>query len=87
MTEIYFHTKAAFISQQVTKLIYNYRSHEILLTLPSKLFYQEELHFKASRATVESLCQWKNLPKKGFPLFFHGVRVMRTAKKYVHVQL
>ncbi|XP_071350088.1 RNA helicase Mov10l1 isoform X2 [Trachinotus anak] len=58
----------------VTKLIYNYRSHEALLTLPSKLFYQGELCFKASRAVVDSLCQWKNLPKKGFPLLFHGVR-------------
>uniref|UniRef100_A0A3Q1ETR1 RNA helicase n=1 Tax=Acanthochromis polyacanthus TaxID=80966 RepID=A0A3Q1ETR1_9TELE len=58
----------------VTKLIYNYRSHEALLTLPSKLFYQGELHFKASKAIVESLCQWKNLPKKSFPLLFHGVR-------------
>uniref|UniRef100_A0A7N6AM39 RNA helicase n=1 Tax=Anabas testudineus TaxID=64144 RepID=A0A7N6AM39_ANATE len=58
----------------VTKLIYNYRSHEALLTLPSKLFYQGELCFKAPRAITHSLCQWKNLPKKGFPLLFHGVR-------------
>ncbi|KAM8752011.1 RNA helicase Mov10l1 isoform 2-T2 [Acanthopagrus schlegelii] len=58
----------------VTKLIYNYRSHEALLTLPSKLFYQGELCFKASKDIVESLCQWKTLPKKGFPLLYHGVR-------------
>uniref|UniRef100_A0A3Q3VQZ5 RNA helicase n=1 Tax=Mola mola TaxID=94237 RepID=A0A3Q3VQZ5_MOLML len=58
----------------VTKLIYNYRSHEALLMLPSKLFYQGELCFKASRDIVDSLCQWKSLPKKGFPLLLHGVR-------------
>ncbi|KAM3610001.1 uncharacterized protein V6R79_023715 [Siganus canaliculatus] len=58
----------------VTKLIYNYRSHEALLTLPSKLFYKGELCVKACRDTVESLSQWKTLPKKGFPLLFHGVR-------------
>ncbi|XP_041851865.1 RNA helicase Mov10l1 [Melanotaenia boesemani] len=58
----------------VTKLIYNYRSHEALLMLPSRLFYQRELCFKAPRSIVDSLCQWKNLPKKGFPLLFHGVR-------------
>lgn len=60
---------------QVTKLLYNYRSHEALLTLPSKLFYKGELSFRACRAVVDSLCQWKNLPSKGFPLLFHGVRV------------
>ncbi|XP_031722662.1 RNA helicase Mov10l1 [Anarrhichthys ocellatus] len=58
----------------VTKLIYNYRSHEALLTLPSKLFYKNELCFNASRAVVETLCKWQTLPKKGFPLLFHGVR-------------
>ncbi|KAM9352325.1 RNA helicase Mov10l1 [Symphorus nematophorus] len=58
----------------VTKLIYNYRSHEALLTLPSKLFYQDELCYKAPRDVIDSLCQWKTLPKKGFPLLCHGVR-------------
>lgn len=59
----------------MTKLVYNYRSHKALLTLPSKLFYQDELCVRAPRAVVDSLCQWKSLPKKGFPLIFHGVRV------------
>nr|XP_040019755.1 RNA helicase Mov10l1 [Gasterosteus aculeatus aculeatus] len=58
----------------VTKLIYNYRSHKALITLPSKLFYKDELCFKAPKAEVETLCKWKTLPKKGFPLLFHGVR-------------
>ncbi|XP_020501549.1 RNA helicase Mov10l1 [Labrus bergylta] len=58
----------------VTKLIYNYRSHQALLTLPSKLFYQGELVVKAPRVVVDALCQWKTLPNKGFPLLFHGVR-------------
>ncbi|KAK7891638.1 hypothetical protein WMY93_023601 [Mugilogobius chulae] len=62
------------IDGQVTKLIYNYRSHEALLTLPSKLFYDGELCVRAPHSVVESLCQWKALPKKEFPLLFHGVR-------------
>nr|XP_057932480.1 RNA helicase Mov10l1 isoform X2 [Doryrhamphus excisus] len=58
----------------VTKLTYNYRSHEALLTMPSRLFYHGELCVKAPRPVVDSLCQWKTLPKKGFPLLFHGIR-------------
>lgn len=61
----------------MTKLNYNYRSHEALLKLPSKLFYQEELYCKAPSAVVESLCLWKKLPQKGLPLLFHGVRVTK----------
>lgn len=66
---------SCFLLFQVTKLVYNYRSHEALLVLPSKLFYRGELCVRAPRAVVDSLCQWKSLPKKGFPLIFHGVRV------------
>ncbi|XP_055790486.1 RNA helicase Mov10l1 isoform X1 [Salvelinus fontinalis] len=58
----------------VTKLVYNYRSHEALLALPSKLFYNGELCVRAQRFVVDSLCHWSRLPTKGFPLIFHGVR-------------
>ncbi|KAF7701979.1 hypothetical protein HF521_001262 [Silurus meridionalis] len=58
----------------VTKLVYNYRSHEVLLELPSRLFYGGELCVRSQRAVVDSLCHWSRLPTKGFPLIFHGVR-------------
>uniref|UniRef100_A0A8C7SAK5 RNA helicase n=1 Tax=Oncorhynchus mykiss TaxID=8022 RepID=A0A8C7SAK5_ONCMY len=58
----------------VTKLVYNYRSHEALLALPSRLFYNGELCVRAQRLVVDSLCHWSRLPTKGFPLIFHGVR-------------
>ncbi|XP_030220925.1 RNA helicase Mov10l1 isoform X2 [Gadus morhua] len=58
----------------VTKLMYNYRSHEALLRLPSKLFYHGELCVRAPKSVVNSLCDWKRLPTKGFPLLFHGIR-------------
>lgn len=53
----------------------NYRSHPALLALPSRLFYHKELEVCADPAVVTSLLGWEKLPKKGFPLIFHGVRV------------
>ncbi|CAM4596887.1 unnamed protein product [Leuciscus chuanchicus] len=58
----------------VTKLVYNYRSHEALLELPSRLFYAGELCVRSQRAVVDALCHWNRLPTKGFPFIFHGVR-------------
>lgn len=62
-------------SLQVTKLVKNYRSHAALLALPSRLFYHKELEVCADPKVVTSLLGWEKLPKKGFPLVFHGVRV------------
>ncbi|XP_069832972.1 RNA helicase Mov10l1 isoform X1 [Dendropsophus ebraccatus] len=58
----------------ITKLMKNYRSHAALLHLPSKLFYHKELEVCADPAVVNRLLRWDKLPKKGFPLIFHGVR-------------
>ncbi|XP_037369257.1 RNA helicase Mov10l1 isoform X2 [Talpa occidentalis] len=58
----------------VTKLVKNYRSHSALLALPSRLFYHRELEVCADPGVVASLLGWEKLPKKGFPLIFHGVR-------------
>lgn len=61
----------------MTKLVYNYRSHEALLELPSRLFYAGELCVRSQRAVVDALCHWNRLPTKGFPFIFHGVRVSK----------
>ncbi|KFR11161.1 Putative helicase Mov10l1, partial [Opisthocomus hoazin] len=62
----------------ITKLIKNYRSHSALLALPSKLFYHKELEVCADTSVVTSLCHWGKLPRKGFPLIFHGIRGSET---------
>ena len=59
----------------VTKLINNYRSHPSLLSLPSAIFYDAELKEFGDKKITESLCEWEMLPKKGFPLLFHGIKV------------
>ena len=59
----------------VTKLVNNYRSHPAVLKLPSAVFYHDELVPCANECMRESLCHWEKLPKKGFPVVFHGVQV------------
>lgn len=65
------------MSLQVTKLVKNYRSHAALLALPSRLFYHRELEVCADPKVTTALLGWEKLPKKSFPLLFHGVRVSR----------
>ncbi|NXT75568.1 M10L1 helicase, partial [Zapornia atra] len=62
----------------ITKLVKNYRSHSALLALPSKLFYHKELEVCADTSVVTSLLDWRKLPRKGFPLIFHGIRGTET---------
>ena len=44
------------------------------LQVPNKLFYDNELQPKADEIKRASLCQWDELPRKGFPMIFHGVQ-------------
>ena len=57
----------------ITKLVKNYRSHPRILELPNRFFYHEELVASADPALREAMCNWSGLPKKGFPLIFHGI--------------
>ncbi|XP_012690883.1 putative helicase mov-10-B.1 [Clupea harengus] len=57
----------------VTKLLRNYRSHPAILKVPNELFYDNELQVFANKMDREAFCNWEHLPKKGFPVVFHGV--------------
>ncbi|XP_054255949.1 RNA helicase Mov10l1 [Indicator indicator] len=69
-----FSTCGAYNPLLITKLIKNYRSHSALLALPSQLFYHKELEVCADDSVVTALLHWSKLPRKGFPLIFHGIR-------------
>ncbi|XP_033181193.1 putative helicase mov-10-B.1 [Mastacembelus armatus] len=67
------HETYGFNSRFVTKLLRNYRSHPAILKIPNELFYKGELQSYAPKKKYNSYCKWEHLPKKGFPLIFHGV--------------
>ncbi|XP_029007903.1 putative helicase mov-10-B.1 isoform X2 [Betta splendens] len=62
-----------FDTRFVTKLLRNYRSHPAILKVPNELFYENELQVFADQWDREVYCNWEHLPKKGFPIIFHGV--------------
>ncbi|XP_041638997.1 putative helicase mov-10-B.1 isoform X2 [Cheilinus undulatus] len=62
-----------FDSRFVTKLLRNYRSHTAILKIPNEKFYNNELQVCANKSEREAYCNWDGLPKKGFPLIYHGV--------------
>uniref|UniRef100_A0A8C5DLY9 RNA helicase n=1 Tax=Gouania willdenowi TaxID=441366 RepID=A0A8C5DLY9_GOUWI len=62
-----------FDTRFVTKLLRNYRSHSAILKVPNELFYENELQVFADQWEREAFCKWEHLPKKGFPVIFHGV--------------
>lgn len=60
--------------QVVTKLLNNYRSHASILKEPNEMFYDSELKVCADPVYVTAFCNWEYLPKKNFPIIFHGVK-------------
>ena len=57
----------------ITKLLANFRSHEKLLELPSKLFYNSELYARGDPSMINSLLNWEYLSKPGRPTIFQGI--------------
>ncbi|ELT94746.1 hypothetical protein CAPTEDRAFT_99205, partial [Capitella teleta] len=72
--EVKFKGHGAYDPLLVTKLVENYRSHPVLFSLPSQMFYHSELKTSSDPALVECFCGWSLLPSLQFPLIFHGVR-------------
>lgn len=50
-----------------------HRSHPAILDIPNKAFYDGDLIANADMTISHRLVGWEHLPKKGFPIIFHGV--------------
>lgn len=51
----------------------NFRSHPDILAFPNTEFYRGELLSRADPVVTHSLVTYDKLPKKNFPIIFHGV--------------
>jgi len=66
-------TSGSYDDRLVVKLLHNYRSHPDILRIPNESFYEGELRPCADEDARSMLCGWPQLPKREFPLVFHGV--------------
>ena len=57
----------------LTQLTHNFRSHEALLELPNRLFYDNALECKASAMLRNHCIGWDQLPNPKVPMIFHGI--------------
>lgn len=55
----------------ITKLIRNFRSHDCILHVPNKKFYNNEL-IACGGTEINAAIGWSKLPNKRFPLIFHA---------------
>ncbi|TFK49292.1 P-loop containing nucleoside triphosphate hydrolase protein [Heliocybe sulcata] len=56
------------------KLVKNFRSHGSILKFPNEQFYRGDLQVSGSPQKINSYLQWTHLPKRDFPIIFHGIR-------------
>lgn len=67
----------------MTQLLNNYRSHDVLLRLPSALFYGGSLLTSADRSVTDSMLTWEELPEpRPFPMVFYGVQVYLIVSRF-----
>jgi helicase MOV-10 len=61
-------------TRMITKLVRNYRSHPAILDIPNKSFYDGDLVPEADFIRTHRFVDWEHLPKRKFPIIFHGVK-------------
>ncbi|XP_052221615.1 putative helicase mov-10-B.1 [Dreissena polymorpha] len=73
MTDIEMYKTQPCDERYITKLIRNYRSHDSILEIPRRLFYNNELKACGDPVILNSMLDWEMLPNKKFPIIFHAV--------------
>lgn len=57
----------------VVKLTKNWRNHAAILRYPNQRFYANELEACAPATTTDSLLEWSELGRRGFPIIFENI--------------
>ncbi|QRW00523.1 RNA helicase [Ceratobasidium sp. AG-Ba] len=57
----------------VVKLTKNWRNHTAILRYPNERFYANELEPCAPATTTDSLLEWSELGRRGFPIIFENI--------------
>ncbi|OQR75030.1 putative helicase MOV-10-like [Tropilaelaps mercedesae] len=71
----------AFNPMVLTKLVRNFRSHHLLLELPNRLFYDDELMACGNRKFTHAMVNYELLPETGVPMIFHGIKGVERQEK------
>lgn len=67
-------TNGHYSPLMLTKLLKNFRSHRAIIEVPNRLFYDSELQVCGNELITNCMSEWEELPCRGCPLIFHGVR-------------
>ncbi|KAH3800819.1 putative helicase MOV-10 [Dreissena polymorpha] len=65
--------KTPYNPRYITKLIRNYRSHDMILEIPRRLFYDNELQAFGDPKVLNCMLGWDMLPNSKIPIMFHSV--------------
>ncbi|XP_052219999.1 putative helicase mov-10-B.1 isoform X12 [Dreissena polymorpha] len=73
MSDIEMYKTQPFDERYITKLIRNYRSHDSILEIPRRMFYDNQLEACGDSKVLNCMLDWDMLPNKKFPVMFHSV--------------
>ncbi|XP_052220021.1 putative helicase MOV-10 isoform X2 [Dreissena polymorpha] len=73
MTDIEMYKNQPFNERYITQLIRNYRSHDSILEIPRRMFYNNQQEACGDSKVLNCMLDWDMLPNKKFPVMFHSV--------------
>jgi helicase MOV-10 len=67
---------------RIVDLQRNRRSHGAIIAWPNRYIYEDRIRACGSKDVTHTMINWKWLPKRGFPIVFHGIRGQEQRAKH-----